>query len=172
MALAGEVVANTDARPQGMAILTVGGHVDMPNRGASYDDTRSMFIVLGLEFDEAVAFDAEGLAALDQGAYDRSLFDGGFTGTFSGPRLSAILQAVGRPDAAVTAVALDQYRAEIPAEVIIAYDPILATHLNGQPLGIGGIGPAVVVFPDTGDPEDALAFDAYEVWATVYLGVD
>ena len=69
-------------------------------------------------------------------------------------------------------MAIDGYEAEIPAEYIERYEPILATHLNGRPLALGGFGPTTVVFPDVDDPDETDAISTMLPWATIYLGVE
>ncbi|MEM8633221.1 MAG: hypothetical protein AAGF74_18530 [Pseudomonadota bacterium] len=158
--------------PEGMVVLTVSGETTEANRAAALEDGRDMMSKYGIAFDKAVEFDLAGLASLEQGEVERTIYVGEFEGTFSGPKLAAVLDAAGFPLSTVWAMALDGYSAEIPGEFIEEYDPILATHLDGKPLGIGRYGPTTVVFPETDDAEVNEQTDAMLPWATFYIEVE
>ncbi|MCR9088196.1 MAG: hypothetical protein NXH97_15785 [Rhodobacteraceae bacterium] len=172
LALTASAWGDIAAGPEGMVILTVGGDVAHPNRGAASEEDATILGKLGVSFDKAVEFDLAGLDALEQGFFEQSYNDGMFAGTFTGPRISAILDAVGLPGSTVYAMALDGYEAEIPGAYIARYEPILATHLNGRPLGLGGFGPTTVVFPEVDDPDETEAINSMLPWATIYLDVE
>ncbi|MEM6904314.1 MAG: hypothetical protein AAF568_00325, partial [Pseudomonadota bacterium] len=79
--------------------------------------------------------------------------------------------AAGAEGPIVTLMALDGYAFDISTEMIALHKPILATHRDGQPLGIGDIGPAVTVFPPTPDPVLAESFSERQVWALFFIEV-
>lgn len=158
--------------PTGMVLLTVGGNVDTPTHGPATAEDVSMLAVLDVALEAAMEFDAAALPALEQGSYRKNLHEGRAAGTFSGPSLAALLGAVGRPYGNAEPVAHDGYRPFIPAEQIADHDPILATLLDGRPLGLGWLGPAMVVFTDVDDPDLQESLAALEVWATIYIEVE
>lgn len=165
-------LAHDTPPPEGMVVLTVSGNIAHPNRGPSTEDGRDFMSKLQITFDSAFEFDLAGLAALEQGEIDREIYTDVLEGTFTGPRLAAVLEAAGASGSTVWAMALDGYSSEIPAEYIISEDPILATHRDGKPLGIGAFGPTIVVFPVSDDPEVNEMTRRMLPWATFYLEVE
>ncbi|QPH52706.1 hypothetical protein [Pontivivens ytuae] len=161
------------AAPTGQVILTVGGEIGQGNRGPSTADDLSVLGKMELVFEEGASFDMDMLAALPQaeivtnmpGTEDQPA-------TFSGPLLSDVMVAVGAEGRAAYPMALDGYSVEIPWEEMVEHGPILATHVDGTPLPIGGIGPTMTVYPQIEDAALYEEFLAKQVWATFYLGVE
>ena len=66
---------------------------------------------------------------------------------FTGVRLRDLLAAVGAGGSDVRAIALNDYRAEIPAEDIARHDVTIAYLLDDQPMRVRDKGPLVVIYP-------------------------
>ncbi|MEM1130679.1 MAG: hypothetical protein AAGH83_09170 [Pseudomonadota bacterium] len=171
--LAGPALAEGVPSPEGMVILTVSGEVAAPNRGPALEDGRDLMSKLGITFEKAVEFDEAALAALDQGEISRTIYPDVLEGTFTGPTLSAVLDAAGIAEVSLVSVmTLDGYASEIPADFITSYEPILATRLDDEPFGIGGFGPLAMVFPESEDPAVTEQTKRMLPWATFYLAVE
>ncbi|MCU0912791.1 MAG: oxidoreductase [Rhodobacteraceae bacterium] len=83
---------------------------------------------------------------------------------FSGIALSRLIEVVGGDGTVIEAVALNDYRVEIPAEHAEAYGVFLALDRNGEPMRIRDKGPIWVIYPH----DEVLAaperFDRFMVW--------
>ena len=66
---------------------------------------------------------------------------------FSGPLLRDVLQAVGAHGQRLVARALNDYSVQIPVQDAMAYDMVVATRMNGQPMSVRQRGPLFVVYP-------------------------
>ena len=95
----------------------------------------------------ATAFDAAALSGLPQYAIETDFPVGAAQRRFSGPRLSDVLAASGATGAGARLTAADGYQVEVSAQMIARHEPLLATHSNGVPLAVGGLGPAMLVWP-------------------------
>jgi hypothetical protein len=124
-----------------LTILTIGGLVGSPNRGALDPDRDRLFNHNGVNFQKARVFTASELAGLPQKAVTASAY--GRDLQASGPLLRDVLAAAAPDAAAKTArlSALDGYVGEIPLADIEAQQWILATQDNGQGFSIGQFGP-------------------------------
>lgn len=160
------------SKPEGRVLLTVAGDIAMANGpGASEDDT-TFSGYLDLEYEKSMLFDEAMLSALPQHEIRATLLDTGREIAYSGPRLSDLLKSAGAEGRTALPMAFDGYQAEIPWEQIEQYEPILATHGDGVPLEVGKLGPGMVVFPLVEDKELYDSFEALQVWATFYIGVE
>lgn len=84
---------------------------------------------------------------------------------FSGVPASKLMEAVGAAPQTVDAVALNDYRAAIPASDFAAYGPILATRVDGAPLRVRDKGPVWVIYPWTANPAiDNIEFHSRSIW--------
>ncbi|MBP7003330.1 molybdopterin-dependent oxidoreductase [Amaricoccus sp.] len=135
-----------DAAP-GPALLTVSGAVASPNRGPLDPASDRLFVLNEIAFDRARAFDAAALAALPQVAIRADFPRGGPVATFTGPKLADVLAAAGAEGATVTLHAIDGFALTLPVAELVDRAAVLATARDGAPLGIGGLGPAQLVFP-------------------------
>jgi hypothetical protein len=124
-----------------LTVLTVGGLVGSPNRGALEPDRDRLFNRNSITFQKARFFTAGELSILPRktvtaSAYGRDL-------NASGPLLRDVLAAAQPEAAAKTArlSALDGYAAELPLADIDAQQWILAMEDNGQGFAIGQFGP-------------------------------
>lgn len=92
--------------------------------------------------------------------------------TYSGPLISDLLKAAGAEGKAALPMALDGYQVELPWDELVKYKPILATRIDGKPMGIGDIGPSMVIFPETDDAAAAESFGNKRVWAVFWVGTE
>jgi len=92
--------------------------------------------------------------------------------TFSGPLLSALLEAAGAEGRTLRVTALNDYAAEIPMADVQAHPVILATRIDGKPLSIRDKGPAFVIYPFDLDPQlyNEMIFGR-SVWQVVRIEV-
>ena len=155
-----------------MVLVTVTGAVENSNRGARDDFHDALFTAHEIPFDKARTFTRLDLAALGQSDVTVTYDVWPRPAVVRGPRLSAILKAVGAPRAGtVTVQALDGYSFTLPIDLVNSSpDMILAVEADGQPLSIGGRGPAWLVFPPGLLPDQI--DDSGLVWAVFHLRVD
>lgn len=83
---------------------------------------------------------------------------------WTGPRLSTVLAAAGAPGAGARVTALDGYAVEIDAARIAEHEPILALSADGAALSLGGLGPIMLIWPDSAPGPDSEAGAADWVW--------
>ena len=124
-----------------LTILTVGGLVGAPNRGALDPERDKLFNHYNITFQKARVFSAGELAGLPRKTVTAN--SDGRDMVASGPLLQEVL-ALAAPEAAAKAVrlcALDGYAVEIPLSDVEAQQWILAMEDNGQGFAIGQFGP-------------------------------
>lgn len=110
-----------------------------------------------LAFDKAHAFDYATLAAMKQVAIRPTLEYDGKPHALAGPLLVDVLKAAGA-DAAGAKLAMravDGYAPAITLADAARYRYIVATHLDGQPMPLGGLGPLWAVYDADRFPEMA-----------------
>jgi hypothetical protein len=146
--------AGTLPRPTGKIVLKVTGKIANTN---SPD---------GAEFDLAML---EGLGVVEM--VTRTPWTEGEV-RFSGVPAARLMEAVGADATTVDAVALNDYRAAIPAADFAAYGPILATRVDGTPLRVRDKGPVWVIYPWSANPElDKVEFHSRSIWQVKSLVV-
>ncbi|WP_271947491.1 hypothetical protein [Ruegeria faecimaris] len=160
--------------PQGHVLITLGGSVEKTNLPARGAEDGGLLGYLEVTHDGAAGFDATLLDSLDQVeiTIPYGTEDNQRDITFSGPLLSDVMVIAGAEGKTAKPMAMDGYQAEIPWHSISTYQPILATHADGAPMGIGGYGPTMIVFPPTDDAEAAQDQTGQQVWALAYIGVE
>jgi hypothetical protein len=89
-----------------------------------------------------------------------------------GPLLRDVIEAVGGNGTIATVMALDGYAADIPMSDLTSWPVVLALKNNGEWLGIGGRGPAWVVYPESEYPALTGTDDARWVWAAFFIRVE
>ena len=93
--------------------------------------------------------------------------------TFTGPLLRDVLSAAKVKGAVVYAVAIDEYRAQIPFSDCEQYDMILAHQLDGETLTPKNKGPLFVVYPYDSKPElQSVRFYERSIWQLKSLRVE
>ena len=137
------------ASASGPTLLTVGGLVPKGNRPALDPELDQMMAKHGVRFRRAFTFDAAALQALPKTRIRPTLEYDGKEHTLSGPALLDVLSAAGvkaDPGLQLSMRALDGYNVEISVADVAAYRMILATHMDGKPMGLGGLGPQWAVY--------------------------
>lgn len=135
----------------GPAVVTVFGDVGLANRGPLDPDTDPLFDRYGLGLASAAAIGWDQLAALDQHSIGADFPAGSAVHEFSGPLLRDVLGLTdpGRGDLVFTAI--DGYQLALPQMVFDVHDVLLAIRVDGEPMALGGLGPAMLVWPRIDD---------------------
>ena len=66
---------------------------------------------------------------------------------FTGPLLRDVLAASGAKGTVMLAVALNDYKVEIPVEDALRHKVLMATRLDGQPMSLRDKGPLFIIYP-------------------------
>ena len=143
--------AATTARPagRGPALLTVTGAIAKPNRPPLDPVRDQMMHKQKLTFDKAHAFDWAALTALPAIEIHPTLEYDAKMHALRGPRLMDVLLAAGAPltDGGKVALrAVDGYAAALSLAEVRSKNMIVATHLDGQAMALGGLGPLWAVY--------------------------
>lgn len=72
---------------------------------------------------------------------------------WEGVPLRRLLNSVSGQGRPIRLKALNDYEARIPWQDLERYDPILAWHLDGQPIPVRAKGPLIVIYPFSAHPE-------------------
>ena len=147
MPLTALAAAKTPAR--GSVLLTVSGAIMRSNRGALDPALDQMMAKHGLKFDRAMAFDAVDLYRLPAVTIRPTLEYDAKPHTLSGPLVSTVLAAAGVAlDGAFTIGlrAVDGYNVNVSLAELQRMRMLVATHMDGKPLALGGLGPLWAVF--------------------------
>ena len=152
-------------------ILTVYGEIGTVDRGPVDPVTEPLFTTFGMDFQSACLFNWASLAGLDQHIVQTDYPLGGPARRFSGPLLRDVLAIAELRGDMLTVTALDGYQREISVERVQEHDVILALAMDGQPLGIGGFGPAMLVWPRQSDPALAEMPDDDWLWGVFAIEV-
>lgn len=122
-------------KPAEPVVLTISGQVSAPNVGAN------------------AVFSMEMLAKLPQHkVFTKSPWypEGA---EFTGPLLRDVLAAAGAKGSKLVAVALNDYKTDIPFDDVTQHDVILARLMNGKPMPVREKGPLFIVYPLDSKPE-------------------
>ncbi|MEX0286311.1 MAG: hypothetical protein AB3N23_17020, partial [Paracoccaceae bacterium] len=160
------------ATPAGRVLVTVGGDLPAGNVEASDEEDGDFFGYLDLTFATGVGFDDAALGALDQGSITLPAFGPWTDVTFTGPTLASVLIAAGAEGHTAQPMALDGYQVDIGWDNISSLNPILATHVDGRPLSLGGYGPAAIIYPPQENAETQEELNGLQVWAVIFIGVE
>ena len=167
------------AAPRGPALLTVTGSIAKPNRGP-FDAVRDqMMHKQKISFERARAFDYAALTNLPAHTIRPTLEYDGKAHALRGPLLEELLKAAGTPqDDAVRLLlrAVDGYAAALTLAQVRARRVIVATHLDGQPMALGGLGPLWAIH-DADRIAEMAALPLAErfascPWALYHIGVE
>lgn len=153
-------------------LVTITGKVAETNRDGFEPFRDAFFKYHDRSFKKAFAFDRSALLALPQRKVTAQLE--GWPGPLSGkgPLLRDVLEIAGvQTGAKLTLMALDGYAAELEPADLSAHDWVLAIEANGEPLGIGGRGPAWLMY-DTNDKILAADLEAKWVWSAFLIVAD
>ena len=72
---------------------------------------------------------------------------------FNGVLFSEFLKALDSQATAVRAVALNDYRVDIPTDDLIRHGALIASHLDDQPIAVRDKGPLLIIYPFDARPE-------------------
>ncbi|WP_332852776.1 molybdopterin-dependent oxidoreductase [Duganella sp. S19_KUP01_CR8] len=150
--------AAATANNAGPALLTVTGAVGKVNRGR-FDPVRDqMMFKQKLSFDKAHAFDFAALAALPAITIQPTLEYDGKVHTLRGPLLLDVMKAAGASlgdGGKLVLRAVDGYAATVTVAQARAQRTIVATHLDGAAMALGGLGPLWAIYDADKVPEMA-----------------
>ena len=122
-------------RPAGKVILTITGTLSVRNEA------------------EAAVFDLALLDQLPQHSFSTRTPWYPDARKFSGVLLSDLLKAVGAQGTILKAVALNDYRVEIPVEDLVRHGAMIASQLDGKPIAVRDKGPLLIIYPFDDKPE-------------------
>jgi hypothetical protein len=161
-AAAAAIVA-APARPQqkkplksGPALLTITGDISRFNRGALDPALDQLMVKQKVSFDRAFTLDFDALAALPQASIKPVLEYDEKPHALSGPLLADVLHAAGgkvSEGGSVLLRAIDGYAVTVSAADFTKYKFMVATHLDGKPMPLGGLGPLWAVYDADRYPE-------------------
>jgi hypothetical protein len=127
--------AGAQTAPSGEVLLTVSGQVSKPNAG------------------KRALFDRAMLEKLPQHSFTTRLPWLSEPARFTGPLLRDVLAAAGASGTRIVAIALNDYRTEIPFADVTRHDVIAARLMNGKPMTVRDKGPLSIVYPFDSNPE-------------------
>jgi hypothetical protein len=152
-------LANAAAvNPGGPVLLTISGAIKRPNRGALDPALDQMMAKHKLSFTQAHALDFATLARLPARTIRPTLEYDGKPHTLRGPLLPDVLALAGAQDGKDTRIvlrAVDGFAAAITLRQAQSQGFIVATHLDGKPMALGGLGPLWAVYDADKVPEMA-----------------
>lgn len=143
------VPTHAAARGGSPILLTVTGAIDRTNRGA-FDPTAD--ILMGkqnVRFERAYAVDYAALAALPARRFSATLEYDQKPHALAGPLLQDVLHLAGarlRDETELTLRAVDGYAPVLRVADARRRAYIVATHIDGKPLALGGLGPLWAVY--------------------------
>ena len=131
---------------KGPALLTVTGAITKVNRTPMDGVLDQMMAKQKIAFDRARAFDFASLAAMPAVTIKPTLEYDRKPHQLKGPLLSTVLQAAGATGSKLAMRAVDGYAPAISVADAQKYRFIVATHLDGHPMPLGGLGPLWAVY--------------------------
>lgn len=143
---------------RGPALLTVTGAIAKANRSPFNPVADQMMHKQKLGFDKAWVFDFAAISALPAVTIRPTLEYDGKVHTLSGPLLVDVLKAAGAQTGAASKIvlrAVDGYAAVVQLAQARAQRFIVATHLDGEAMALGGLGPLWAVYDADRIPEMA-----------------
>jgi hypothetical protein len=115
--------------PEGPVVLSLSGRVRQTNRGAT------------------ASFDMAMLERLPQASYSTRTPWYAQARKFTGPLLRDVLAMAGSHGSQLRALALNDYRVDIPVEDVQRYDVLLARLLDDKPMPVRDKGPLFIIYP-------------------------
>ncbi len=137
------------AADAGPVLLTVSGDIGKTNRGPFDAVLDQMMAKHGVKFERAFTFNAPALRRLPSVTIKPTLEYDAKLHVLTGPLLSTVLEAAGVKASQAAQLglrAVDGYNVAISLRDVRGYRMIVATHIDGQPLGLGGLGPQWAVY--------------------------
>lgn len=142
------------AQEPGPVLLTVSGAIQVANRGALDPALDQMMAKQKLRFSRALAFRFEDLLRFPARQIRPTLEYDKLPHTLSGPLLADVVTTSrpDLPDPLLVLRAVDGYAVSIKLSQAAASGFIIATHLDGQTMPLGGLGPLWAIFDADRDP--------------------
>ena len=137
------------ASASGPVLLTVTGAIGAGNRGKLDPVRDQMMFKQKLSFEQARAFDFAALSALPAFTIRPTLEYDGKPHTLSGPGLLDVVRAAGAAPSdsgKLVLRAVDGYAASVTVAQARAQRFIVATHMDGAPMALGGLGPLWAIY--------------------------
>lgn len=122
-------------KPAGPVVLSLTGHVKVPNDGSRAN------------------FDMAMLERLPQTSFSTRTPWYAHARKFTGPLLRDVLAAAGASGTTLRAVALNDYWVEIPADDAARHDVIIARLLDDKPMAVRDKGPLFMIYPFDSQPD-------------------
>ena len=148
--LSGQARAQGGAKPQATpTLLTFSGLIGAGNRGPLDPALDQLMVKQKLTFGSAHSFDFAALSAMPSVTIKPTLEYDSKQHTLAGPLLVDVAKASGARIGASTAFlvrAIDGYAVVLSATEASSRKFILATHLDGRPMALGGLGPIWAVY--------------------------
>ena len=150
------VRAQEAAKPAGPALLTVTGAIGRANRGPLDPALDQMMYKQKLRFDKGYTFDFAPLLAMPSHTIQPTLEYDNRQHTLRGPSLEEVIKTTGaslRESTRLLLRAVDGYAVPISLADVRKYRFIVATHMDGRPMPLGGLGPLWAVYDADRFPE-------------------
>jgi hypothetical protein len=167
------------ATASGPTLLTVTGAIGAGNRGKLDPVRDQMMVKQKLSFDKAYGFDFAALAALPAITIKPTLEYDGKPHTLHGPLLLDVMKAAGaklNDNTRLVLRAIDGFAATVTVAQARTQRYIVATHLDGAPMALGGLGPLWAVYDADKVPEMAAkpVSDRFGLcpWGLYHISVD
>jgi hypothetical protein len=154
-ALPAATAAQPGRAPRGPVLLTVTGAIRKTNRGPMDPVLDQMMAKQKLAFQAARAFDFAELAALPAITIQPTLEYDRKRHALKGPLLATVLRACGATGGTLAMRAIDGYAPTLSVADAARYRFIVATHLDGRPMPLGGLGPLWAVYEADAFPDMA-----------------
>ena len=148
-ALQGQSAQAANAKPEQQTILTLTGALDRTNRAKMDDVSDQLMHKHGIQFERAWTVTLADLAQLPAVTINPTLEYDAKPHRLTGPRLMDVLNLAGVKNNRPTRLKLhgiDGYSPEISFERAQKYNYILATHVDGAVLALGGFGPLFALY--------------------------
>ena len=142
----------------GPTLLTVSGAIGTGNRGPFDPVLDQLMAKQKVTFSKAQTFDFAAIATLPAVTIKPTLEYDGKQHVLSGPLLLDVVKACGARVGEKTALfvrAIDGYAAQIGPADALRRRFIVATHLDGKPMALGGLGPLWTLFEADAFPDTA-----------------
>ncbi|RKE38355.1 hypothetical protein B0G76_4670 [Paraburkholderia sp. BL23I1N1] len=137
-------------------ILTIAGAIKRSNRGALDPAFDQLLAKHQVKFSQAYGVDLPLIASMPAVTIKPTIEYDARPHTLSGPLLGDVLAHVGAPGAGSTQIvmrAVDGYAVMTTLDKVHDYRMIVATHMDGKPLPLGGLGPLWAVYDPDSIPE-------------------
>lgn len=157
--------------PEGPVVLTVSGALEAANRGPLDEFADALLAGQDAGFERAVAFDRAMLERLGVQRFEVNFPDWPEPYRVSGPALSDVLRRAGAVGETTTLHAVNGFSVALSRNALEARQAIVALRANGRWLDVGGRGPAWIVYPNDGSPDDTPE-NVRPVWGVVRIAVE